>query len=72
MREGPWCKDLRSTYDKICGHFKPAMHHFFLENFPTPQLWQGLTLLHFSATATTTTATTAENNTATTAAITTA
>ena len=20
-------------------HFKPVMHHFFLENFPTPQTW---------------------------------
>ena len=32
-------EDLRATFDKVCTKFKPVMHHFFLENFPTPQLW---------------------------------
>ena len=25
--------------DKVQANFKPVMHHFFLENFPTPQTW---------------------------------
>ena len=32
-------EQLRATYDAIEANFKPVMHHFFLENFPTPQTW---------------------------------
>ena len=32
-------EELRATFDKVMAHFKPVMHHFFLENFPTPQTW---------------------------------
>lgn len=32
-------EDMRATFEKVMAHFKPVMHHFFLENFPTPQTW---------------------------------
>jgi ataxia telangiectasia mutated family protein len=32
-------EELRRTYDKVEGAFKPVLHHFFLEQFPTPQVW---------------------------------
>jgi ataxia telangiectasia mutated family protein len=31
--------EQRATYTKVEAHFKPVMHHFFLENFPTPHMW---------------------------------
>ncbi|KFG46537.1 FATC domain-containing protein, partial [Toxoplasma gondii GAB2-2007-GAL-DOM2] len=27
------------TYDEICDHFKPVLHHFFLEHFPSADVW---------------------------------
>ena len=32
-------EELRSAYDEVCARFKPVMHHFFLENFPSPRAW---------------------------------
>jgi ataxia telangiectasia mutated family protein len=32
-------EELRATYDRVCARFKPVLHHFFLENFPTPHVW---------------------------------
>ena len=32
-------EQLRSAYDAVCARFKPVMHHFFLENFPSPRAW---------------------------------
>lgn len=30
---------LRDAYDDICARYRPVLHHFFLENFPTAALW---------------------------------
>jgi ataxia telangiectasia mutated family protein len=32
-------EQLREAYDEVCENFKPVMHHFFLENFPSPRAW---------------------------------
>jgi ataxia telangiectasia mutated family protein len=32
-------EQLRKAYDEVCSKFKPVMHHFFLENFPSPRAW---------------------------------
>ena len=31
---GPPCR-----FDDVCAHFKPVMHHFFLESFRDPATW---------------------------------
>jgi len=35
----PASRALRATLDEICTHFRPVMHHFFLEKFPSPPVW---------------------------------
>ncbi|ESS34274.1 FATC domain-containing protein [Toxoplasma gondii VEG] len=32
-------ESLVQTYDEICDHFKPVLHHFFLEHFPSADVW---------------------------------
>ena len=32
-------EQLANAYSEICRNFKPVMHHFFLENFPSPRAW---------------------------------
>jgi ataxia telangiectasia mutated family protein len=29
----------RAAYDSVCARFKPVLHHFFLETYPTPPEW---------------------------------
>ena len=31
--------ELRTTFDSVCDRYKPVLHHFFLERFPTAALW---------------------------------
>lgn len=32
-------KPLRQRFDEVCEHFKPVLHHFFLERFREPATW---------------------------------
>ena len=32
-------RTLRAAYDAVCARFKPVLHHFFLESFPSAPLW---------------------------------
>ncbi|PFH38152.1 hypothetical protein BESB_004930 [Besnoitia besnoiti] len=37
--EGNLVESLVRTYDEICGRFKPVLHFFFLEHFPSADVW---------------------------------
>jgi len=30
---------LRKSFDDVCAHFRPALHHFFLERYPAAAMW---------------------------------
>lgn len=39
------------AFSEICENFKPVMHHFFLENFPSPSSWYRSTLSYTRSSA---------------------
>ncbi|CBZ56023.1 putative phosphatidylinositol 3-and 4-kinase domain-containing protein [Neospora caninum Liverpool] len=39
MGPDPLVESLVQAYDEICGHFKPVLHYFFLEHFPSADAW---------------------------------